>query len=82
MDFSPDPTDRSDADYLEEFEDLLIDATRIRLRADVPVGAYLSGGLEFFHDHGFDPQLHFQSPGYIFDLPFRTPILTSPLSRL
>ena len=37
---------RSDAEYAAEFRHALEEAVRIRLRADVQVGCYLSGGLD------------------------------------
>jgi asparagine synthase (glutamine-hydrolysing) len=50
-DFNYPPADktapaRSDAEYAAEFRHVLEESVRIRLRADVPVGVYLSGGLD------------------------------------
>ncbi len=46
LEMIPEAPERSAEACCEELETLLIDSTRIRLRADVPVGAYLSGGLD------------------------------------
>ncbi|MFV1995840.1 MAG: asparagine synthase (glutamine-hydrolyzing), partial [Verrucomicrobiales bacterium] len=37
---------KSEGEYLEAFEELFLDSVRLTMRSDVPVGAYLSGGLD------------------------------------
>ena len=48
LDYSPEAVDwtRSEESWCEELGDTLKEACRLRLRADVPIGAYLSGGLD------------------------------------
>jgi asparagine synthase (glutamine-hydrolysing) len=60
---------RSDADYAAELRHTLEEAVRLRLRADVPVGCYLSGGLDSCAALGL-AALHHRDPIRAFTLTF------------
>jgi asparagine synthase (glutamine-hydrolysing) len=60
---------RTDADWTEELHATLDEAVRLRLRADVPVGCYLSGGLDSCSVIGLAAR-HLSTPIRAFTLAF------------
>lgn len=46
LDFTKDPVRQSDDQYIEQFGDLFSDCVRSHLMSDVPLGMFLSGGLD------------------------------------
>jgi len=46
VEFEPKETSFSDAEYVEEWRDLFESSVRLRLMADVPLGMFLSGGID------------------------------------
>jgi asparagine synthase (glutamine-hydrolysing) len=60
---------RDDQSYIEEFAAIFEEAVRLRMRADVPVGCYLSGGLDSCATLGFAAR-NSSSPIHAFTLTF------------
>lgn len=68
---SPQPQ-RSDADWAAEFRQAFDEAVRIRLRADVPVACYLSGGIDSCAVLGLAAR-HQPRPVHAFSISFDAP---------
>ena len=66
------PGQRSDADWAAEFRGVLDEAVRIRLRADVPVACYLSGGIDSCSVLGLAAR-HVSRPIRAFNISFDDP---------
>lgn len=66
------PEEHSEADWIEELLATLDDAVRIRLRADVPFGAFLSGGVDSSTIVGLMSR-HMSSPVKTFSIGFDDP---------
>ena len=62
-------TTRDERSYVEEFAAVFEEAVRLRMRADVPVGCYLSGGLDSCATLGFAAR-NSSSPIQAFTLTF------------
>lgn len=46
LEFEPKHEARSDAEYIDQWRDLFEESVRLRLMADVPLGMFLSGGID------------------------------------
>lgn len=66
------PVEQSETDWIEEINATLDDAVRIRLRADVPFGAFLSGGVDSSTIVGMMAR-HMPSPVKTFSIGFDDP---------
>jgi asparagine synthase (glutamine-hydrolysing) len=64
---------RTEADWMEEFNAILDDAVRLRLRCDVPFGAFLSGGVDSSTIVGLMAR-HMNEPVKTFCIGFHDPL--------